>query len=190
MEKCVTAAKTITPAVVVCELPPRAHTDCASDNIRHFNNELHSLAEKSECTFIRTSHEFLLRDNMVNNGYLENDLLHLNLHGSAKLVECLDIKLKDPASKQKVKKKAAYKEKSYSQALKTQATIQPPTNGSESAPQPCKKPQNSTWIKKPMMPPQSAPLQKIHMPLRNVEDGNATRVKPIQAEYGFCGYCG
>ena len=105
MEKCVTAAKTITPAVAVCGLPPRAHTNCASDNIRHF--ELHGLAEKCECTFIRTSNKFLLSDNMVNDGYLEDDLIYLNLLGSTKLVECLDFKMKDPASKRKVKMKAA-----------------------------------------------------------------------------------
>ena len=116
MEKCV--AKTITPAVAFCELPHRTHTDCASDNIRHFNNELHGLAEKCECTFIKTSHKFLLSDNTVNDGYLENNLIHLNLRGSAKLVECLDIKMKDPASKQ-VKKEAAYKDKIYCQHTPT-----------------------------------------------------------------------
>ena len=193
MEKCLTAAKAISSKVAVCELPPRAQTDCATERICQLNEELCCLAEKCECDYIKTSQKFYLNDNTANDGYLESDMVHLNLRGSSKLVECLNIKMKDPNSKQKATKKAAYnsKPKSYSQAIKAKVA----QNAIQSA-----APQNKLFGKGPQKPQRKR--QEPNKPQLNINpqqvktfppaqnDGTKAKVKPLQAEYGFCGYCG
>ena len=187
MEKCLTAAKSISTKVAVCELPPRAQTDCAPERIRHLNAELCCLAEKCQSDFIKTNHKFYLNDNTANDGYLDSDLIHLNLRGSSKLVECLGIKVKDGSNKLKAKKKAAYRSKSnpksYSQALKTKEPRKDaqPTTGQN---------KNSQKVPRPAEQKRQLQPMKVKSFPSAPKDGITGRVKPIQAEYGFCGYCG
>ena len=99
MKKVIQVAKSISDNVMLCELPSRIHTDNAANVITKFNVDLEKLAQNENCKLIRTSQCFHLADGTPNDGYVDNDKVHLNMPGSAKLVQCMDLQLKDTNGK-------------------------------------------------------------------------------------------
>ena len=168
MKDTIKAAKEVASRVTVCELPPRIHSTQATTTMMNLNVALRQLAEESDCDFAETGAVFYLANGQPNDGYYEQDGIHLNLNGSAKLVECLDVPLKPPG-KVKVRPKAAYKQSrvAYAEVAKKN---------------PKKTPSGPT---KPKSSPPNSAQQKPTPP-----QAKRNLARPTIAEDGFCGYCG
>ena len=105
LKETVAAAQEISEKVSVCQLPLRIHKANAASIINEFNGRLSELP----CEVKQTQEQFYLADGTPNDGYLNRDLIHLNLRGSAKLMKSMGLGLKDPGNQQVVRNKAAYK---------------------------------------------------------------------------------
>ena len=172
MKKLINVAKSISDDVMLCELSPRLHTKNAARVISELNIDLEKLAQSENCQLVKTSQCFHLADGTANDGYLNSDKVHLNMPGSAKLVQCMDLKLKNINGK-KANKKAAYKNSDKkSQKAKppfsemVQQDVRPPTQQLRSA----------------ATHPQKQKGQNATAP--------SSRLPPLHPENGYCGYCG
>ena len=193
MKETLTTAKGLAKQVAVCELPPRINTDAEHTAIKELNRELQSLAQETDSDFITTKDIFTLENGEPNDGYLLDDGIHLSIRGSAKLVERLDINVKDP--NRKVSKMAAYGKKN------SEPTVAKPkeTRGSGYAAavrnftpakhtQGTKRPQRTPQIHKKEL---SAQKDKEQRQKESTGRGSpAPRTTPLCEENGFCGYCG
>ena len=156
------AAKEVASREAACELPPRINSSQATTTMTNFN-----VAEETDCDFIKTRALFYLTNRQPNDRYFEQDGIHLNLNGSKKLVECLDVPFKPPR-KVNVHPKTTYKQSSVPYAEVTKKN-------------PKKTPSGPT--KQKLSPPYTA-QQRTTPPQKKKS------VKPMIAEDGFCGYCG
>ena len=215
MKATIAAAKEISDRVAICELPPRMNSDKAAEAIQMYNLELRTLTSETESDFIETSPVFHLANGLPNDGYMDKDQVHVNLRGSAKLVECMKVEMKDSEANKKVSKFAAYKRDqnlSPPPIPQQQAQAQVPSQRQAYAQvaakpqnqQPGRRPQNqprqNNRANQPTKPP--PPSWQQQNPTENVNNGQTTqeqpqkdninrpRPPPLQVEYGFCGYCG
>ena len=199
MKVTVAAAQQISDKVSVCQLPPRIHKASAANTINEFNGRLSELP----CDIIQTRDQFYLADGTPNDGYLDRDLIHLNLRGSAKLMKSMGLELKDPGNRQVVRNKAAYKNSrsqepqppiiasrnGYADAVRSPPEKTPPKSQRKNPP-----PKSQTYPQTNPAPPptrESQPQSKTTAPLGNKDNASPIqRPPPLQPEYNFCGYCG
>ena len=138
------------------------NSDNATEAVHALNLEPKEPAKVTECGYVETGQVFHLANSSPSDGYIDKDNIHITLRGGDKLVECLQIKLKD--KNRKVTKIAAYNKK---------------TNHQQFAPAP---------QAKQVMKPKTA--QAGRQPTTDPNRKDDGRPLPIQMEYDFCGYCG
>ena len=95
----ITAAKQLGDTVSLCELPPRMNSINATEAVHALNIELKELAKETECGYVETGQVFHLANGSPNDGYMDKDNIYINLRGGDKLVECVQIKLKEKTEK-------------------------------------------------------------------------------------------
>ena len=93
MKEVVTLAKQLSPNVRVVELPPRQITPDIATKVIELNEELDKLCEELQVPFVNIAGKFYTADGNVNAALLDDDKIHLSPHGSAAMVELLQIKL-------------------------------------------------------------------------------------------------
>ena len=208
MELTIAAAKAISHSVAVCELPPRINSEQARLSVAKLNSALKHLAEVTQCEFKATNESFILRSGEINEGYLEDDGIHLNLKGSAKLVDHIGIEVIDD-QRRKVTPLAGYKNKKFPQPHNATARPQHPHNAParpqhpHNAPSPnpqlnasrqtpsrltyagalSQPPGNQAW---PPHREQRSPTQQIRPDATQGPQSYA----PTYVESDSCGYCG
>ena len=193
MKATVMAAQELSSKVSVCELPPRTHKDCAADVISRFNGRLTEIA----CDIIPTQDNFYLADGTPNDGYLDRDLIHLNIRGSAKLVKSMGLELRDPVCRNVVRSKAAYKNPRMQEP---QSPKNPPRTRYTDVVRPQQKTSSARFQQKNPPPkpltnqvPPPTQRQTSPAPPHAKKQNNVSPIKrppPLQPEYDFCGYCG
>ena len=113
LKETIKIAQSISDTTELCELPPRINSVASRSAVSELNTQVEQLATETGCAFIKTEDIFTLSNGEVNDGYLEEDGIHLSLKGAAKLAERMKISFKDPSTK--VHKLAAYKRNKISQ---------------------------------------------------------------------------
>ena len=186
----IAAAKQVGDTVSLCELPPRMNSINATEAVHALNIELKELARETECGYVETGQVFHLANGSPNDGYMDKDNIHINLRGGDKLVECLQIKLKE--QNRKVTKFAAYNKKNNHPQQKKQQ----PKSYSKVAAGKTQKPTGSVAPKQFAPAPQgkheskSKTIQAGRQPIADPKRKDDGRPLPIQEEFDFCGYCG
>ena len=186
----IAAAKQVGDTVSLCELPPRMNSINATEAVHALNIELKELARETECGYVETGQVFHLANGSPNDGYMDKDNIHINLRGGDKLVECLQIKLKE--QNRKVTKFAAYNKKNNHPQQKKQQ----PKSYSKVAAGMTQKPTGSVAPKQFAPAPQgkheskSKTIQAGRQPIADPKRKDDGRPLPIQEEFDFCGYCG